>query len=260
VRIIYIFLFNSLIAFSQQKGIVYYGFIDALGTGNAKGIDSNAYMTFNKEQSYYVTAKDSLEKAEKINEQKTYLKEGGGGAIYNGMKVSPQGDQVIYNIKQNTVWSNFLYKKQIYIKEDATKFNWKILNETKKIGKLTCKKAITSFRGRTYTAWYTPEIAVPYGPWKLNGLPGLILEAYDTNKYVYWYFKSVEYPTDNKEKIVSIRKAKGEKITFLTIKDLWEFEKDLQVRIREKQILTQKQFPNITFEQPRLSDMFIELE
>ena len=40
--------------------------------GDAKGPDSNAYMVFNKEQSYYVTAKDSLENDVKKNEQKTY--------------------------------------------------------------------------------------------------------------------------------------------------------------------------------------------
>ena len=65
------FLLISNIIFSQN-GHIKYGYIEAFSTGNANGSDYNAYMNFNKEQSYYVTAKDSIEKAEKINEQKTY--------------------------------------------------------------------------------------------------------------------------------------------------------------------------------------------
>ncbi len=52
---------------------------------------------------------------------------------------------------------------------------WTLKNETKKIKSFTCKKATTSFRGRTYTAWYTEELSVIGGPWKFDGLPGLIL-------------------------------------------------------------------------------------
>ena len=147
----------------SQKGIIYYGYIESFTIGNAKGPDSNAFMTFDKNMSHYVTAKDSLEKADKINEQKTYKKdEDSGGAIHNGMKVSKEGDQVVYHIKKNTMWSNLLYGKQVYVKEVVDKINWKIVKDTKKIGKFNCKKATAKFRGRNYTAWFTTEIPVSY--------------------------------------------------------------------------------------------------
>lgn len=261
--IIILFLTISASALAQQKGIVYYGFIEALGIGNAKGPDSNAYMTFNKDQSYYVTAKDSLENSDYANSEKIFLnEEGGGGTIYNGMAVSPQGDQVVNNKKEKKMYSSFIYwKKMYYVKEEAIIFDWKITNETKKIGSFKCKKATTKFRGRNYIAWFAPEIPVSYGPWKLNGLPGLILEAYDTFKVANWYFKSVEYPTNKKVKVDNIRKSKGEKkIVFLNLDGLKKFRENERIRVRERGIMMKKKFPEVNVEMPDASQMFLEYE
>ena len=251
-------LLSSFLA-QSQKGIVRYGYIDAIGIGNANGPDSNAYMLFNKDQSYYVTAKDSLEDAEKIKEQKTYMNDDdSGGTIQNGMKVSKQGDQVVFNIKKNTMWSNLLYRKQIYVKEIAPKINWKVEKETKKIGNFNCKKATTNFRGRNYTAWFTTDVPLPFGPWKLNGLPGLILEAYDANKSVYWYFKSVEYPTKIKEAVSYMKIPLKQKIlSYSEFKELQIKEQDIVI---EKNMVLKKQFPEIQVIKPPLQAMFIECE
>ena len=136
--------------------------------------------------------------------------------------------------------------------------NWKIEKETKKLGKFNCKKATTSFRGRNYTAWFTTEIAVPFGPWKLNGLPGLILEAYDTNKSVYWYFKSVEYPTKVKESVkYMLVPTKAKILTYEEFKVLQKKEQDI---VLEKSKVLKKQFPEIEVIKPKLSIMFIECE
>jgi len=49
------------------------------------------------------------------------------------------------------------------------------------------QKATTSFAGRQYIAWFTPEIPVPDGPYKFNGLPGLIIEIADLKDH--YHFK-----------------------------------------------------------------------
>lgn len=46
-----------------------------------------------------------------------------------------------------------------------------------------CRKATAEFRGRTWTAWFAPDIPAAFGPWKLGGLPGLILAACDDKGY-----------------------------------------------------------------------------
>lgn len=57
--------------------------------------------------------------------------------------------------------------------------DWRLTDEEKRLDGYLVHKATTTFRGRNYTAWYTKTIPVPAGPWKLHGLPGLIIEAYD---------------------------------------------------------------------------------
>jgi len=77
-------------------------------------------------------------------------------------------------------------KSTFLIKDTYTDLPWVITQETKQIAGYSCTKATTKFRGREWIAWFTSEIPLPFGPWKLNGLPGLILEASDTtNKYTF---------------------------------------------------------------------------
>ena len=76
---------------------------------------------------------------------------------------------------------------QDYIYEDELNAQqWEINDSTKTILDYQCQMAICDFRGRGWTAWFTTDIPVSDGPWKFGGLPGLIMEAYDSgNQYVF---------------------------------------------------------------------------
>ena len=76
---------------------------------------------------------------------------------------------------------------QDYIYEDELNTQqWEIRDSTKTILNYSCQMAVCNFRGREWTAWFTTDIPVSDGPWKLSGLPGLIMEAYDKgNQYVF---------------------------------------------------------------------------
>jgi len=95
------------------------------------------------------------------------------------------------------VFDRVLFDK--YLMEDEWPvIDWKITNETKKISQLNCQKAIGAWRGRTYEAWFCADLPFHAGPWKLNGLPGLIMEAIDTRKQVSFKFEGYRTLSDSK--------------------------------------------------------------
>jgi len=94
---------------------------------------------------------------------------------------------------------------------------WQLHNETKKIGNFNCYKAtiIKEVKGSNglikipIEAWYTPELAIPFGPLGFNGLPGLIVELSMRN-FKYTIQKIALNPTDE----IKIKKpTNGKKIT-----------------------------------------------
>lgn len=88
-------------------------------------------------------------------------------------------DRMQLDLKTKRLWevspagSMFRFQEQMPVQD------WELLPGEIEILGYKCKKARCDFRGRSWTVWYCPEIKVSYGPWKLNGLPGLILKADD---------------------------------------------------------------------------------
>lgn len=66
---------------------------------------------------------------------------------------------------------------KFFYEETSEEWNWTIGEATKEILGYECVEASTDFHGRKWTVWFTPEIPVQNGPWKFDGLPGLILKA-----------------------------------------------------------------------------------
>lgn len=70
---------------------------------------------------------------------------------------------------------------QLYqYEESLPSLQWEMLDGDTVIAGYACNKAKTSLFGRDYIAWYAPEVDMPYGPYKFNGLPGLIFRVTDT--------------------------------------------------------------------------------
>lgn len=97
---------------------------------------------------------------------------------------SAEGEYLFKNMPEgkNTVYHNFGFDNYVYA-EDIEPQEWILGDSVRSILGYECRLAECDYRGRHWIAWYAPEIAVSEGPWKLGGLPGLILEAYDSRRH-----------------------------------------------------------------------------
>lgn len=87
---------------------------------------------------------------------------------------------IIFDFAKDSIYNqNMIFVKPYYVVDKIFSPKWQIVKEYKTIGNYECQKATTNFRGRNYIAWFAEKIPVKFGPWKLNGLPGLILEVQD---------------------------------------------------------------------------------
>ena len=83
-----------------------------------------------------------------------------------------------------------------------------------------CSMAVTNYKGRTWYAWYAEDIPLDAGPWKLGGLPGLILRAYDAPRHYVFdavgmsevapptpiYYKGGKYEAVSRKQLEGIRR------------------------------------------------------
>ena len=142
----------------------------------SKNFEQDFLMKFNNKESYSKEINIKLSKDTKENK----VSERGltRMTILGRKNITPA---FFYNNKSAFYFSEPLPDETLIVKEDSIQWKWKLHQEIKKIGGFICQKATIKFRGRNYIAWFTNEIPVPFGPWKFKGLPGLILEVYDTD-------------------------------------------------------------------------------
>lgn len=100
-----------------------------------------------------------------------------------GQKYPNKNDlQVIVGIPSN---GKYTYIKQILAsklkyEEGFPVIEWQMTDSTKTICEYECHQAVGLMYGRTWTVWYTTDIPLNYGPYVLQGLPGLIMAAKDS--------------------------------------------------------------------------------
>ncbi len=92
----------------------------------------------------------------------------------------------VYFFENNEFYETLWSPKPYFTLDELPDIAWVITDHKKNILGYGCIEAKGKFRGRDYQVWFAQDIPVRYGPWKLNGLPGLILEAETEDHFFHW--------------------------------------------------------------------------
>lgn len=212
-------------------------------TSFAKSDVLKATLFFNQYESYFVW--DNANKIEgKTTTQEDLIDENKIKLKVRKTIASDTIPTINYkNLKKNELKTRTRWLDGItyVIDEKVPSLKWKILKEEKKMSNFICRKATTNFRGRTYTAWFTMEIPVSGGPWKLQGLPGMIIEAYDETREIWFGAKEISYPSSYQKvtpsilegpKVISIEEYAFMQENFAeTLFDKKEFSKKMMAKM-----------------------------
>lgn len=133
------------------------------------GKNTSVYKSYNRMVS------DSIFKAN--------FKGGQGNNLTAPAKPGGRTEVYLYTDTRKALQTDLLVKKYLY-EVNYPEIAWKIKKDTATIAGLKCQKAVGAFAGRVYEAWFAPELPFKAGPWKLCGLPGLIIKASDQKKQV----------------------------------------------------------------------------
>lgn len=199
---------------------------EALKIAMKKSSEKTFTLLFNKHEAVYEENEELEKPSAPSGGFSVSISMTGGGKKYMNTKekISLEEDEV--------------FEKEFLIEEPLVQPDWKLINESKKIGEYSCFKAelivpVTDVQKQNYqdflkreekkpalfkmeepkdkviTAWYTPEIPMSFGPDNYWGLPGLILEINEENMIIL----CSKVVLNTKSKLNVKRPKKGDKVS-----------------------------------------------
>ncbi len=156
----------------------------------------NSLLIFNNKASLY-----EMDHTNSFKKNKEFIIEDDKGI----MMPSKGNDFVFKNFKNGTIdyreMIDFTFFR-IHGKLD-TLFSWSLKSNFKDILGYKCQEARTNYGGREYVAYFATDfhVNIPNGPWRFQGLPGIILEVKSVDKIFELEALSIEIKNDSKVEI-----------------------------------------------------------
>lgn len=150
------------------------------------------------------TSRYSTYSSERVNQQvKKQLEDPGfdGNITITGSGRTTPESYYAYAVGQQFRQLYSLAGRRYLLEEEYPYIDWQITDEVKDIGGYAAQAATGRFKGRDYIAWFTTDVPFQAGPWKLRGLPGLILEATDSRAEVSFHYAGFETLTEGEAMI-----------------------------------------------------------
>ncbi|AEW20413.1 GLPGLI family protein [Tannerella forsythia] len=98
---------------------------------------------------------------------------------------------ILQDIKKVRVTTEYVLYGYMY-EEPLVMPKWTILDDTMTFVGYSCRRATTRYLGREWEVYFTTDIPINKGPWKLWGLPGLIVRAEDKDRYFRYELNNFE--------------------------------------------------------------------
>ena len=131
-------------------------------------------------------------------------------------------------LKDTLIFNEIILNKKVIVGEKINLIDWVI--ETQKdtvILGYKCQKAIAKFRGRSYEAYFSNELYQYGGPWKFDGLPGVIISVKSLDNYLVIEPQKIIKNSNSSKKIVNLYDN--------SIAISWStFKKKLEEKLREQ--------------------------
>ncbi|WP_379090583.1 GLPGLI family protein [Pedobacter sp. UC225_65] len=182
----------------QALARVHYKFSHITDTTNRdEPFQENMILIIGKNASLY-TSYDKMTQTDRLA---AFLKEqtkANGGTLTNVVmqkgliKKVTTTDFYSYANEQKSYTIEYMMTNTYIIPGELTPIKWTIKQDTMSFAGISCRKAITRYKGRNWIAWYAVDLPFQSGPWQLNGLPGLIIAAYDEKKDIQFQFDGLE--------------------------------------------------------------------
>lgn len=172
---LYIIIFNTILT-AQENKIISYTF------ENTDGFRCNS--------SLYIVKEESIFRIEDNREDGVQHKSSNEEDFY---KVVNDGlSKIFYSTNNESIIRIPLYKSEIVYKQDTSNLNYVFTGKNRKINKFNCQEATLDLNDRKYFIWFTTEVPINFGPFKINGLPGLIVELYEETNKIKFTLKSIK--------------------------------------------------------------------